>query len=345
MQWSTKTRATVALVLHSASLNWVFWKSITRLPKALRLFTYSRVAASAASMTARPWMAMFSRSCGSCCHQLVEALPGLRPDQVLGRDADVVEEELGGVVALHADLVEVAPAAEALRVVGLHDEQGVPLAPWLGSVLATTMMKLAVWPLVMKVLDPLTTYWLPSSRAVVLTPCRSEPAPGLGHGDGAHVLAADQLGQPAPLLLLGAVVDDVGGHDGVVQADAPVVGAVAAQLLHQHGLVAVVAAHAAVFLGRGQAQQPGLGAAGPQLARHHPRLAPALRLRGRGVVLQEAVDGVGEDRQLLVAPGGIGNVERRGVHQNASAGISIRVAAPVLSFARCADASGKIRSA
>ena len=39
MQWSTNTLATVSLVLTSASLNWVFWKSMTRFPKALRSFT------------------------------------------------------------------------------------------------------------------------------------------------------------------------------------------------------------------------------------------------------------------------------------------------------------------
>jgi hypothetical protein len=40
------------------------------------------------------------------------------------------------------------------------------------------MIRLAVWPLVMKVLEPLMTYWLPTGLAVVLMPCRSEPAPG-----------------------------------------------------------------------------------------------------------------------------------------------------------------------
>ena len=53
-----------------------------------------------------------------------------------------------------------------------------PLAPASGSVLATTMTRSANWPLVMKTFWPLTTRWLPSRRARVLIPCRSEPAPG-----------------------------------------------------------------------------------------------------------------------------------------------------------------------
>ena len=39
MQWLTKTLATVASVLHSASTNCVFWKSRIDLPNALRCLT------------------------------------------------------------------------------------------------------------------------------------------------------------------------------------------------------------------------------------------------------------------------------------------------------------------
>ena len=53
-----------------------------------------------------------------------------------------------------------------------------PLAPSLGSVLATTITRSASWPLLMKVFEPLMTQWLPSMTAVVLTDCRSEPVPG-----------------------------------------------------------------------------------------------------------------------------------------------------------------------
>lgn len=40
---STNARATTACVWHSASLNWVFWKSNSGLPKALRVLTKSSV--------------------------------------------------------------------------------------------------------------------------------------------------------------------------------------------------------------------------------------------------------------------------------------------------------------
>ena len=56
-------------------------------------------------------------------HQLDEALPFLVAEQVGGRHAHVVEEQLRRVVGLQADLVEVAAALEALDLVGLDDDQ------------------------------------------------------------------------------------------------------------------------------------------------------------------------------------------------------------------------------
>ncbi|MNE34293.1 hypothetical protein D3C80_1280100 [compost metagenome] len=80
----------------------------------------------------------------------------------------------------------------------------------------------------------------------------------LGHGDGADQFARLQARQPARLLLGRAVVPDVGHDDGVVQRDAEVVRALPAQLAHQHDLMAIVAAEAAVFLGQTEAQQAGV---------------------------------------------------------------------------------------
>jgi hypothetical protein len=54
-------------------------------------------------------------------HQLAEAGP-LLAEEVLRRDDDVLEDELGGVLRVHADLLELAAAAEAGHV-ALDDEQ------------------------------------------------------------------------------------------------------------------------------------------------------------------------------------------------------------------------------
>ena len=46
------------------------------------------------------------------------------PKKVGGRHADIVEEQFGRVVALDADLVEVAPPLEAIHFVGLDNHEG-----------------------------------------------------------------------------------------------------------------------------------------------------------------------------------------------------------------------------
>ena len=55
---------------------------------------------------------------------------------------DVLEEQLGGVGLLLADLVELAAAVEALHA-GLDHEQGDALGALLGSVRAATMTRSA----------------------------------------------------------------------------------------------------------------------------------------------------------------------------------------------------------
>ena len=54
----------------------------------------------------------------------------------------------------------------------------VPLAPLPGSVIAATITRSACMPLVMKILEPLSTHSSPSRTAWVRIPCTSEPAPG-----------------------------------------------------------------------------------------------------------------------------------------------------------------------
>ena len=56
-------------------------------------------------------------------HQLVEALPFLGAEQALGRQLHVLEEQFRGVGGIHAELLELAAAAEARRVVGLDHQQ------------------------------------------------------------------------------------------------------------------------------------------------------------------------------------------------------------------------------
>ena len=93
------------------------------LPKALRSLVYAIVCSIAASMAAIAWMAITSRSCGSCCMSWMKPVPSAA-EQVVGRHAHVVEEQLRGVLRLHADLLEIAAALEASRLGLDHDQRG-----------------------------------------------------------------------------------------------------------------------------------------------------------------------------------------------------------------------------
>jgi hypothetical protein len=91
---------------------------------------------------------------------------------------------------------------------------------------------------------------------------------GLAHGQRAHMLAADQLGQVLLLLRLGAValdlVDAQVAVRAVAQADR---GAGAADLLHRDHVRQVAHVGAAVLLGHGDAQHAQLAHLAPQVHR------------------------------------------------------------------------------
>ena len=67
----------------------------------------------------------------------------------------VGEGQLGGVLAVLADLLEVAPAFEALHA-ALEDEQQIPRCFSEGSVLTAVITRSALMPFVMNVFEPLT---------------------------------------------------------------------------------------------------------------------------------------------------------------------------------------------
>jgi hypothetical protein len=237
-------------------------------------------------------------------HELDEALALFGAEQVGRRDADVLEEELGGVLALHADLVEHATAGEAgsrgrdddqrdagrgLVRVGLRDDQ-------------TT----SAWaPLVMKVFAPLTTYSSPSLIALVLMFCRSEPVPGSVIAIAPTASPEASFGQPLLLLLVGAVGLDVVGHDAGVERGAPRRVADVRLLLDQDGLVGEGAATAAVLLRDRGTQQTDLAGLVPQVAVDLLVVDVVLDVR-LDLLLAEGAREVAEVREVLIHPAGHG---------------------------------------
>jgi len=240
-------------------------------------------------------------------HQRVHAL-ALAAEDVAGGNAHVVEEELGGVGGMLADLVELAAAAEA-RAVGLDEDQAHRLGAGLGGIgLGDQDDQVAVQAVAdegLAAVDDVLVAVTDRGGADVL-----QVAAGarLGHRDGEDGLAGGAARQPLRLLLLGAEPVDVGRDDVGVQPEAHAGDAQPAHLFGEHRRVAVVAAAAAVFLGQRGAKQAFLAGLEPQLARHAARLVPGVHV-GHALALQEAAHR-GAELFMVVAIDGAGDLHR-----------------------------------
>ena len=161
------------------------------------------------------------------------------------------------------------------------------------------MTRSASPPLVMKVFCPLTTSSLPLRSAVVRIACRSLPVPGSVMAMAVIDLALGHARQPGALLLLAAVVEDVGRDDIGVQAEAGRGVDALGHLLDHDGAVEEVGAAAAVLLGHVGEQQPRLAGLAPHLAADLALLLPALVV-GRDLAIDEGVDGLAEELVLVL---------------------------------------------
>ena len=163
-------------------------------------------------------------------HELREALAFLGAEQVLRRQLDVVEEQLGGVGGIEAELLELAAAAEARRIVGLDHHQrdafGARARIGLGDD-DDQVGVLAVGDEGLRAVEHIAVAGFLGRGAHAL---QVGAGAGLAHRDGADEFAGDELGQPAPLLLLGAVMQDVGRDDAGMQRRAERVEAREAQV-------------------------------------------------------------------------------------------------------------------
>ena len=92
---------------------------------------------------------------GEVGDEVAKAL-ALLAEQVLDGHVHVGEGQLGGVLRVLADLLEVAPALEALHA-ALDDSRLMPRWRSEGSVLTAVITRSALMPLVMNVFEPSTT--------------------------------------------------------------------------------------------------------------------------------------------------------------------------------------------
>ena len=130
--------------------------------------------------------------------------------------------------------------------------------------------------------------------AVVRIPCRSLPAPGLGHRDRGDELAGAVPGQPPLALLGGGQLGEVVPVDVVVHGEPGPGGAGHGQFLVEDQVVAVVGvAAAAVLLVDLDPEQPGPAGGEPDVPGHHPVPLPLL-VMGRDLPGDEGARHVAE---------------------------------------------------
>lgn len=228
----------------------------------------------------------------------------LLAEEVLDGDLDVDEGQLGGVGGAQAQLVQLAADGVALGL-GVHGEQGyaeaaVVLARGGGAGADDHLVGVdaagdeglgAVEDVVGAVLAQLGGGL--HAREV-------GAGARLGHRDGPHLLAGDELRQVALLLLVGGQHLDVGQGEQHVHAGAAELDARARGLLVEDGLELVaVQAGAAELLGHVDAEDAQLAELVVEVARRLARGEP-LVVDGDDLGLDEGAEGLPERLVVLV---------------------------------------------
>ncbi len=202
MHLSVKTRATAALVLRSASLNWVFWKSAIFWPNALRSAVYCSVQSMTVSVTVAERIGLREPLLGQLGHHLRKAL-ALLAQQIACGNPNIVEEQFRGILRLHAELFQVPAPLEA-GPVALDNEQGHALGTGLAVRLGREYDEVTELPVGNEHLLAVDDEIVAVARGP--RPDRLQVAAGMRfrHPERTNGLAGDHSGQPCSLLRLGA---------------------------------------------------------------------------------------------------------------------------------------------
>ncbi len=241
-------------------------------------------------------------------HQLVEALPFFGAEQARCRQLHVLEEQFGGVGGIHAELLELAAAPEALRIVGLDHEQRDALGAGLRIGLGDDddqIGVLAVGDEGLGAVEHVAVAGFLRRRAHAL---QIGAGAGLGHGDGADHLAGRELRQPALLLIFGAVVKNVGRDDPGMQRRAEGIETGERKFAIDHRLMREASARAAIFLRHRCAEQAGRAGLGPDIAIVHAGFVPAVEM-GNELVGDEAPRLLFEQDKVFAHPGRAREIE------------------------------------
>jgi hypothetical protein len=201
-----------------------------------------------------------------------------------------------------ADLVEVSSALEAFVALRFEDEKRYPL----GAGLAGSrdhddeIGELAIGDEGLLPVDHIGVALPPRRGAHAL---QVGAGARLGHGDGADELALRHPREPAPLLLLGAIVQDVMGDDGAVHRDADRhLGHDRLEILDHRRLIGEARADAAIGFRHARQKRAHLAERAPRRAIDLLLLSPRLGLRGE-LLRQKIAKRIAELVELRCHPG------------------------------------------
>ena len=194
---------------------------------------------------------------GQLLHQANKAPVQLRrpAQQISRRHAHIVKKQLRGVLRLQAQLFQPLPHRKA-RHAALHQQQAGALGACIRLGLGHHDHQVSV-PAVgdksLAALEQVAAIGLHQGRGPDALQVRA--GRGLTHGDGANHVATGQARQQPLFLLIGAVVEQVGRHDFVVQAKANARKARCSQRLELQHRVKFVGTGAAILLWQAHAQK------------------------------------------------------------------------------------------
>src|SRR5690606_19856902 len=228
---------------------------------------------------------------GQLLHQVDEAL-ALAAEQVRCRHPHLVEEELGRVLCLEPQLLQ-SPALREPRGALLDHDQARALRALVGIGLDDDddeVAVVAVGDVGLGAIEHVVVAIAPrrgADRLQVAARAR------LGHRDRADALATSHRRQPAPLLLVVRIAQEIVGDDFRVQREAGPGRPRAGELLDQDRAVATIDPGATELLGHGHAEQPRRARRQPGGAVDVALLLPAVVV-GQDLALEELAHRVAE---------------------------------------------------
>ena len=241
-------------------------------------------------------------------HQLDEALALDFAKKVGSWHTHFIKEQLRCIRSMLANLFKVPAAAEAFHLVCLDNGNRNALGA-LGRVRLHAnedqVCGLAIRDEGLRAIDDVFAAIALGGRFHAL---QVRACTGLRHRNGGYEFARTNAGQPTPLLFFGAIGDNIGCNNRIVQGYAESVDTLPLLLFDDDGFMTEITTRAAIFFGHGCAEQAHFASLFPDFHRNNTVLAPLGHMR-HAFLFEELANSVRENLELFVlAPIGLRDI-------------------------------------